>query len=452
MESIDSWRRAADHRHVRLPDAGRSDVEARLAAANERARDDAVATLGALLPGIDAAGIAQRTDGGTLSLSTLTRDGGFVPDPERLLNRLIGDHDAGNPRLRVAHRGAASSLEQHLEQVHPIGIGPDGSNVAMSTARVPGGRLASILANGGTLVVDGADLRDAHLGRLSEACERVFDCNVNINAYISLRPQPGFGFHWDDHEVFILQMLGRKGWEVQEPVALSPNRAIHDWSTSGRTVWKARIEPGQALHVPRGWGHDATAGDELTFHLTVTIPRLDGTGASQLGLSASRVDDGGSTIIDVGLGAPIPPTVAVHRILGNVVSAEGVDRAVAAYRANILPRPSQAVTAALHARAGDRTGFVRSCHGGGVLWADDGPDQDPDTVSIAFGRRVHHTDRGTATFLAPLLDGRARRLADLDGLAGDGRTRDRVDEALAVGLFEVVDPDDWGVVVDGGEP
>ena len=51
-------------------------------------------------------------------------------------------------------------------------------------------------------------------------------------------------------------------------------------------------------------------------------------------------------------------------------------------------------------------------------------------------------------FLAPLLDGRARRAGSLEATGGDDRAGTWIDDASRSGLFEVVDPTDWGVVVD----
>ena len=37
---------------------------------------------------------------------------------------------------------------------------------------------------------------------------------VLVNAYVGFRASQGFEVHWDDHEVFALQVAGRKRWKV----------------------------------------------------------------------------------------------------------------------------------------------------------------------------------------------------------------------------------------------
>jgi ribosomal protein L16 Arg81 hydroxylase len=102
---------------------------------------------------------------------------------------------------------------------------------------------------------------------------------VQINAYVTPPQNQGFAPHYDVHDVFVLQVAGRKRWRVHEPVLVDP---------LGDQAWEQRrdevtaraaeapvldelLEPGDALYLPRGYIHSAVAQGELSIHLTVGV-------------------------------------------------------------------------------------------------------------------------------------------------------------------------------------
>ena len=103
---------------------------------------------------------------------------------------------------------------------------------------------------------------------------------VQANAYVTPPSSRGFSAHYDVHDVFVLQLAGRKHWTIHAPVLADPLRD-QPWSGSGppRSPPRRRssrlidtvLEPGDALYLPRGWLHAATALGEVSAHLTVGI-------------------------------------------------------------------------------------------------------------------------------------------------------------------------------------
>ena len=85
--------------------------------------------------------------------------------------------------------------------------------------------------------------------------------------------------HYDVHDVFVLQVAGRKRWTIHEPV-VEARCADQPWETARAEV-AARaaeqplidtvLEPGDALYLPRGTIHAAQALGEMSIHLTVGV-------------------------------------------------------------------------------------------------------------------------------------------------------------------------------------
>ena len=105
---------------------------------------------------------------------------------------------------------------------------------------------------------------------------------VQINAYVTPPQNRGFAAHYDVHDVFVLQVAGRKQWRVYSPVLAEPLRD-QPWDQRRSAVaQRARetplidevLAPGDALYLPRGYLHSAVAIGELSIHLTVGVHPL----------------------------------------------------------------------------------------------------------------------------------------------------------------------------------
>src|SRR6266496_5905184 len=83
---------------------------------------------------------------------------------------------------------------------------------------------------------------------------------VQVNAYVTPPQNQGFAPHYDVHDVFVLQVAGRKRWRVHEPVLADPlgdqpweqRRGAVAAQASEAPVLDELLEPGDALYLPRG--------------------------------------------------------------------------------------------------------------------------------------------------------------------------------------------------------
>lgn len=225
----------------------------------------AVAELSEIFPDLPIAAYVQTTD------ATVARRG-------RVAAELLQELDVITMLDRLVERfsfwpGEQLKLVRDRDHIPPESVMRPGAD---GRPRINSARLAERLEDGFTVVFDGIELRHRPSNRLAALFEAAFGCAVNINGYLSAQPVPSFGSHWDDQEVVIIQLIGSKDWSVEEPVALSMHKDVHGTSTSGRPVWAGTLQVGDCLYVPRGWGHYVTAPSGLSFHYTITIPRLNG--------------------------------------------------------------------------------------------------------------------------------------------------------------------------------
>lgn len=136
------------------------------------------------------------------------------------------------------------------------------------------GRSAAVLlADGGSLILNAVNQIHPPLKRLAEEFERRFRDAVMVNAYIGFTKSRGFDVHWDDHEVFVLQIHGRKQWRVWGRSTEAPlfRDLMPDDAPPQDLLWEGILEDGDLLYLPRGFWHAAQAVDGPTVHLSVGV-------------------------------------------------------------------------------------------------------------------------------------------------------------------------------------
>lgn len=369
-------------------------AEAALATAHHRSRTMAFDMLSTWFPALDIERMTQTTDAATFSIgptaSNLLRSPLLAPG---FLDRLLADR---------GFRPADARLVRDREHLPPgTALTPPNAH-GRSALDVTA--IGAYLLDGFTVVFDGIDLRHEASMRLAEMVERAFGAPVNINGYLSLRPHTSFGAHWDDQEVIIVQLLGSKRWTVEEPTALSPSKAAHPDQTSGRVVWDGELHVGQALYVPRGWGHRVQGNDTLSFHYTITIPRLNGVDVLRTLLGAPT---GQLPRLDA---APGHAADAVARWLAGQTAETMIAAAQAAHRAGIVDRSTQRLRAdPVGARLGPAT-WVRCPVSSG--WVIAGPSTD--AVTVLVGGRPLRLSPDACDHLARHGDGVARSVDNDD--------------------------------------
>ncbi len=244
--------------------------------------DDLTAPLGALAFQRDVYGQAFRLFAG-------------VPDSHfdalfswQDLNDILSLHRLPPRQLRVVQDGALVSPDMYT--VHEL------SRRRIPWHRLVPGALTERIRSGATLALSEVDAFHSAVGRLATAVEHRLRERVEVTAYAAWPGAEGFGPHRDDHDVFVLQLSGRKRWRIhgraQGPVdaVLAADDAGPAEDRPGPEPAELLLEPGQVLYLPRGWWHSTRAEEHPSLHLTLGIWRP--TPADLLGwLGAALPDD-----------------------------------------------------------------------------------------------------------------------------------------------------------------
>lgn len=156
-------------------------------------------------------------------------------------------------------------------------------DIGRTRARLVKDLLYAELADGATLLLNRLDLKNQTVNELTFSLGQFYGERAISNGYVSFGEERAFNKHWDTHDVFAVQLAGRKHWKVFEPTFKDP--LVHQKSKPfikdcpPTPVFERTLEAGDILYIPRGWWHEVLPVDgEPTFHIAV-------------GIHASRVRD-----------------------------------------------------------------------------------------------------------------------------------------------------------------
>ncbi len=187
------------------------------------------------------------------------------------LSEILRRHRLDSPRLRLVRDGKPLPVASYLRRV-------TGARQKNTIPRLKGVELARQLREGATLVLDAVDELSEPVEELATDLELFFRERVQVNLYAGWQTSRGFDLHWDDHDVFILQIAGRKRWSVYGQTRPFP--LVNDIEKAEKPthdpVWEGTLEDGDLLYIPRGWWHVAVPLAEPTLHLTVGVHNRTG--------------------------------------------------------------------------------------------------------------------------------------------------------------------------------
>jgi bifunctional lysine-specific demethylase and histidyl-hydroxylase NO66 len=140
-------------------------------------------------------------------------------------------------------------------------------------------KVLDAMADGATLVLQALHRTWPPLVAFGSALAADLGHPVQINSYVTPPQNQGFAPHYDVHDVFVLQVAGRKHWTIHPPVVTDPlddqpwekRRDAVAAQAQGEPLIDTVLEPGDALYLPRGTIHAAQALGEASIHLTVGV-------------------------------------------------------------------------------------------------------------------------------------------------------------------------------------
>ncbi|MEN8650978.1 cupin domain-containing protein [Streptomyces sp. 21So2-11] len=187
------------------------------------------------------------------------------------LNTILAQHRLEAPRLRLSAGG--EMLHQHTY------ARPFMTRRSTVWHRMQPNALHARLSEGATLVLDAVD--ELHYGAqtLAAELERFLRTGVQINLYASWTDTEGFGTHWDDHDVVVVQLDGAKRWKLYGPTRKAPlHRDVEaPEPPPEEPVVDLVLTSGDVLYLPRGWWHAVAASEgQHSLHLTCGLQTVIG--------------------------------------------------------------------------------------------------------------------------------------------------------------------------------
>ena len=150
-----------------------------------------------------------------------------------------------------------------------------GKNTSYKSATVPGlEAVLSDMRDGGTLVLDQLHHREPKLAQLCRLLGPEFSHRFQTNLYLTPPNGKGFTPHWDNHDVFILQVVGSKHWQIEKLRRTFPG--VGDkMGDEGRELrgdlYSFTLKQGDIIYIPRGFVHAAECGSEPSLHITLGV-------------------------------------------------------------------------------------------------------------------------------------------------------------------------------------
>lgn len=130
-------------------------------------------------------------------------------------------------------------------------------------------------AQGATIVWSRAHDWFSNVRALCREVQSALHMPCLANVYLSPPSQQGFNAHYDSHDVFIVQVSGRKTFRFYKDGITLPysyERFDSEAHQAGALTEEIELSAGDTLYIPRGMMHDAvSAHDETSLHITLGV-------------------------------------------------------------------------------------------------------------------------------------------------------------------------------------
>lgn len=234
--------------------------------------------------------------------------GSLVRDPERasaviygtedgLVERLLGTAGAQDFRRDVWERNRAvltggpcalgadwvtlADIDQLIAAADfpPTNLDlADGTQPLPKTSYAPGGaidrgKMFALHQEGATIILRAAHRWSGKLRRLCACAEWEFGFPVQANVYLTPASRKSTPPHWDTHDLFILQVVGVKGWRLFDSdyrLPLDSQRFSEDTFATGPIREEIDLREGEVLYLPRGSIHEPVA-QSYSIHISLGV-------------------------------------------------------------------------------------------------------------------------------------------------------------------------------------
>lgn len=133
-----------------------------------------------------------------------------------------------------------------------------------------------LLAEGYTISIRHAEKHDAGIGEMAASFRRDFATPIDVQLFCTPANAPGFGWHYDPEDVFVLQTHGSKHWELRKNT-VNPWPLIETIPQDMRyereimPLMRCTLAAGDWLYIPGGYWHRTQAAEVESISLSVGV-------------------------------------------------------------------------------------------------------------------------------------------------------------------------------------
>lgn len=172
----------------------------------------------------------------------------------------------------VDRKVAELDLQEGMLAMADASRSVDASDFVAATGAIDRVAVARLYRRGATIILNQLHQSDIALAALCRSLEQVFSCHVQTNIYLTPPGSQGFHTHYDNHDVFVLQIKGEKTWRLYDQAVAAPYRGERfepGRHPVGEPSHSFVLKAGDCAYLPRGLMHDAsTTGEAASLHIT----------------------------------------------------------------------------------------------------------------------------------------------------------------------------------------
>lgn len=202
------------------------------------------------------------------------RDEGYYRDllTHQDLDSIISNTDMRFPALKLVPRGKMGTLRPDAYATN----WKHGNDVFNGVPDID--KVFAEYRSGASVTLPGLEQNWAPLRAFCMALENYLNHAARTNIYITAANSQGFPPHYDTHEIFVMQVAGRKRWSVYEPpLALPlvnqpfPSQPFARDYVPPEPLLEPELEQGDLLYLPRGYVHAAATSASFSVHITTGV-------------------------------------------------------------------------------------------------------------------------------------------------------------------------------------
>ena len=132
-------------------------------------------------------------------------------------------------------------------------------------------KLLALFSRGASIIINAAHTAIPSLARACAALEIELQTRLQPNIYLTPPRAVSFGYHYDSHDVFVLQLSGEKEWSLYDAPGNLEQSCDSNSYVNKQPQHKFELKPGDVLYVPRFTVHHVRSLEAASVHITLAV-------------------------------------------------------------------------------------------------------------------------------------------------------------------------------------